>query len=339
MNENKILKLGLIGCGRISTRHFDAIKNNPNFEIVSVCDNQKQILENIKLNEKVKKFTSLEKMLSNVNIDVLTVCTPNSMHSKNTIAAAQNGINVLAEKPMAIDINNANLMLNACKENFVNLMIVLPFRNYKLLNLVKSKIDNNSFGKIHLINTNIFWTRPQSYYDESPWRGTVKHDGGILLNQVIHYIDLLYYLFGKPSEIQAFNTKFRQIQTDDSSVINLKWSGSFIASINITMLTYPSNLEDSLTIIGEKGTVKINSISKGIIELWSFKDEDDIDNNVKELDFSIDYENGHKNIYNQFYQECLNKNFSYKTAIDSIEVLDFVESILQSNNEKKIINL
>lgn len=339
MKQTKIYTVGLVGCGKISVRHIDAIKKIPNYRIVSICDNQTRNLDNINLGNNVKKFTYFKDMTSNVDLDVVSICTPNGLHAENTIFAADRGINVICEKPIALDINSAKKMLETCLKNKVNLMIILPFRKYRLINLIKEKIKLGAFGKIHLINLNIFWSRPQSYYDEALWRGTINLDGGILLNQVIHYIDLLYHLFDKPLSVHSFNKKYRNIETDDSSVINFKWAKDIIGSVNATMLTYPKNLEDSLTIIGEKGTVKIKSLSKGIIENWLFESIDDDMTKIKNYDFSDDTLNGHKLLYEEFSKELVNKNYSYKTARESITVLDMVLSSMKSNNENKVINI
>ena len=339
MKQTKVYNVGLVGCGRISDRHIDAIKKIPNYKLISICDEQKQTLNNVNLGNNVKKFTDFNDMISNVDLDVVSICTPNGLHAENTISAAEKGINVICEKPIALDMNSAKKMLETCLKNKVNLMIILPFRKYKLIDLVKEKIKSKAFGKIHLINLNIFWSRPQSYYDEALWRGTINLDGGILLNQVIHYIDLLYYLFDKPLSVQSFNKKFRNIETDDSSVINFKWAKDIIGSVNATMLTYPKNLEDSLSIIGEKGTIKIKSLSNGIIENWLFENIDDDMKKIKNYDFSNDAIYGHKLLYEDFSKELVNKNYSYKTARDSITVLDMVLSSMKSNTENKVINI
>jgi len=338
MKQTKVYNIGLVGCGRISVKHFDAIKKNPNYKIASICDNEKQNLNNVNLDNNVKKFTDFKEMLLNVDLDVVSICTPNGLHAENVIFAAEKGINVICEKPIALDINSAKKMLKICLENKVNLMIILPFRKYRLINLIKEKINTGALGKIHLVNLNIFWSRPQSYYDEASWRGTINLDGGVLLNQVIHYVDLLFYLFDKPLSIQAFNKKFRNIETDDSSVINFKWAKDIIGSVNATMLTYPKNLEDSITIIGEKGTIKIKSLSKGIIENWLFENIDDI-KKIENYDFSNDQSEGHKLLYKDFSKELINKNYSYKTVRDSISVLDIVLSSIKSHNENKVINI
>lgn len=336
MKQTKVYNIGLVGCGRISEKHIDAIKKIPNFKIVSICDNQTQNLNNVNIGNNVKKFTEFKDMILNVDLDAVSICTPNGLHAENTIFAAEKGINVICEKPIALDVNSAKKMFETCLKNKVNLMIILPFRKYRLIDLIKEKINMEAFGKIHLINLNIFWSRPQSYYDKALWRGTINLDGGILLNQVIHYIDLLYYLFDKPLSIQAFNKKYRNIETDDSSVINFKWAKDIIGSLNATMLTYPENLEDSLTIIGEKGTIKIKSLSKGIIEKWSFES---IDDEIKNHNFIDDALNGHKSLYEDFYKELINNNYSYKTVTDSISVLDIVLSSMKSNIENKVINI
>ena len=339
MKNKKAYNIGLVGCGRISQKHFDAINKSPNYKIVSICDIETHNLNNVNIGNKVKKFTNFKDMLSEVDLDVVSICTPNGLHAENTIFAAEKGINVICEKPIALDLNSAKKMLKTCLKNKVNLMIILPFRKYRLINLIKEKINMNSFGKIHLINANIFWSRPQSYYDQTKWRGTINLDGGILLNQVIHYIDILYYLFDKPLSIQAFNKKFRNIETNDSSVINFKWAKDIIGSLNATMLTYPKNLEDSLTIIGESGTVKIKSLSNGTIENWSFENIVDDMNQIESFNFNNDLLDGHRLLYEEFSKELLNTNFSYKTAIDSISVLDIVLSCMKSHNENKIINI
>ena len=182
------------------------------------------------------------------------------------------------------------------------LFIVKQNRNNETVQLIRQAIDEDRFGKINLVQSNVFWTRPQSYYDAgNGWRGTWEFDGGAFMNQASHYVDLLTWLIGPIDYVQALTSTIRKIETEDSGVVNIKWRNGALGSMAVTMLTYPQNYEGSITILGENGTVRLGGIALNQIETWCFKDGKDHDDQVSTINYDTRsvYGHGHQTYYEQ----------------------------------------
>ncbi len=177
-------------------------------------------------------------------------------------------------------------MVHACDMAGVHLFVVKQNRRNATLQLVRQAVDKRRFGRIYMVNINVFWTRPQSYYDSAAWRGTWEFDGGAFMNQASHYVDLLDWLIGPVESVQAYTaTLARNIQVEDTGVVSIRWRTGALGSMNVTMLTYPKNYEGSITIIGEKGTVRIGGVAVNKIEHWEFADRDPDDEQVEQASY------------------------------------------------------
>jgi UDP-N-acetyl-2-amino-2-deoxyglucuronate dehydrogenase len=280
-------KIGLVGCGRISKNHIDAIKEENNLQLVAVCDTDKKKAEATGKEHNVPSFIDLKKMLDDVPMDLISICTPSGVHPQNGILAAEHGVHVVTEKPMATRLDEADTLIKACDNNKVHLFVVKQNRLNATMQLLKSAIDKGRFGKIYQANVNVFWQRPQEYYDQSKWRGTWEFDGGAFMNQASHYVDALEWLIGEPESVMAMTTTMaRKIETEDMGAAIVRFRNGVIGTINVSMLTYPKNYEGSITILGEKGTVKIGGIAVNMIEKWEFEDYDDDDKIVIESNYN-----------------------------------------------------
>jgi len=221
-------------------------------------------------------------MLKAEKIDLIALCTPSGLHPAETILAARYGVNVMTEKPMATRWHDGVNMVKACDEAAVRLFVVKQNRRNATLQLLKSAVEKERFGRIYMVNINVFWSRPQDYYDSAKWRGTWEFDGGAFMNQASHYVDLVDWLIGPVESLQAYTaTLARNIEVEDTGVVNFKWRSGALGSMNVTMLTYPKNLEGSITIIGEKGTVRVGGLAVNEIQHWEFADSDPDDEKVK----------------------------------------------------------
>ena len=201
---------------------------------------------------------------------MVVLATPSGLHHSRTIKAAELGINVCTEKPMALNVKDAEMMINICKKNKVHLFVVKQNRLNPTLQDLRRKVKNNMFGEIALVVINVFWQRTQEYYDQDDWRGTKKYDGGALMNQAIHYVDLLEWLIGPVQNISAFtSTRKRKIETEDTAVLSIKWESGTLGSMNVTMLTYPKNI-GSITVIGGKGSAKVGEVALNKYEFFHF---------------------------------------------------------------------
>jgi UDP-N-acetyl-2-amino-2-deoxyglucuronate dehydrogenase len=280
------VKVALVGCGRISRNHLEAIERVPGIRLVAVADADMARARATGEAQEVPAFGSLEEMLAAVPSDLVSVCTPSGLHPPHGIIAAQAGRHVLTEKPMAISLAAADELVQACDAAGVQLFVVKQNRLNPAIQLLKRAVDRGRFGRLYMANVTVRWTRPQSYYDAEPWRGTWEFDGGAFMNQASHYVDLLDWLIGPVESVQAYTaTLARNIQVEDTGVLSLRWRSGALGSMNVTMLTYPKNLEGSITIIGEKGTVRIGGVAVNKIEHWSFADADPDDAAVEQASY------------------------------------------------------
>ena len=255
--KGRKLRIAVVGCGRISKNHFGSIEQfSDDFELVTLCDNDLKVLKNHEEIYGVKGYNSLEKLLENETLDIVSLCTPSGTHSDQTVLAAKYGVNVVTEKPMATRWEDGVRMVKACDEAGVRLFVVKQNRRNTTLQLLKRAAEEKRFGKIHMVHMNVFWTRPQAYYDQATWRGTWEFDGGAFMNQASHYVDLFEWIIGPIDKVQAMMSTTHDIEVEDTGVMNVRWRNGALGSMAVTMLTYPKNMEGSITILGEKGTVR-----------------------------------------------------------------------------------
>jgi len=300
INDRKI-RMAVVGCGRISKKHFGSIeKHQDNIELVSICDVQQKVLSEHEATYKVKGYLDLSDMLENEELDLVAICTPSGIHADQTELCAKHGVNVMTEKPMATRWSDGVRMVKACDDAGVRLFVVKQNRRNATLQLLKRAVNENRFGKIHMVHLNVFWTRPQEYYDQAPWRGTWEFDGGAFMNQASHYVDLLEWLIGPIDKVQAMMSTTRDIEVEDTGVLNVKWRNGALGSMSVTMLTYPKNLEGSIIILGEKGTVRVGGVAVNDIQHWEFDEPKDYDDEVKEANYQTTsvYGFGHPLYYN-----------------------------------------
>ncbi|MCP5266399.1 MAG: Gfo/Idh/MocA family oxidoreductase [Burkholderiaceae bacterium] len=282
------IRFGLVGCGRISKNHVGAIeKHAKDAELVAVCDVNGEALERAAAETGAEPFRSLDRMLADSDIDVAVLATPSGLHPDQAVRIAESGRHVMTEKPMATRWHDAQRMVSACDAAGVRLFVVKQNRRNATLQLLKRAIEAGRFGRIYMVNINVFWTRPQDYYDSAAWRGTWEFDGGAFMNQASHYVDLLDWLIGPIESLQAYTaTLARNIEVEDSGVLSVRWRSGALGSMNVTMLTYPKNLEGSITILGEKGTVRVGGVAVNEIQHWEFADPQPEDESVKEASYA-----------------------------------------------------
>ncbi len=268
------IRFALVGCGRISANHFDAPERHQDrVELVGVCDIAPAPLEQAVARTGAAGFSSLDAMLAGTDADCVILATPSGLHAEEAIRVAAAGRHVMTEKPMATRWRDGKRMVAACDQAGVRLFVVKQNRRNATLQLLKRAVADDRFGRIYMVNVNVFWSRPQSYYDSAPWRGTWEFDGGAFMNQASHYVDLLDWLIGPVESVQAYTaTLARHIQVEDTGVVSIRWRTGALGSMNVTMLTYPKNLEGSITIIGETGTVRVGGVAVNRIEHWEFAD-------------------------------------------------------------------
>ncbi len=281
------VRFALAGCGRIANNHFGAIESHKDrAELVDVCDIDPSALEQAVAKTGARGHKSLAAMLQSTDADAVILTTPSGLHPQQAIDAAQAGFHVVTEKPMATRWEDGLRMVRGCDEAGVRLFVVKQNRRNATLQLLKDAVSRGRFGRIYMVNINVFWTRPQEYYDSADWRGTWEFDGGAMMNQASHYVDLLDWLIGPIESLHAYTaTLARNIEVEDSAVVNVRWRSGALGSMNVTMLTYPRNLEGSITILGEKGSVRVGGVAVNEIQNWEFETPDPIDETVKSASY------------------------------------------------------
>ena len=247
------VRLALLGCGRISRNHIDAVARIDGLEFVAACDVDASRAEQVGSALGVPHFTSFDEMLARVPSDAVVIATPSGLHPQHGVQAAKAGRHVISEKPMGISLAAADALVQACDESGVQLFVVKQNRLNPPIQLLKRAIDRGRFGRLYMANCTVRWTRPQEYYDQAPWRGTWEFDGGAFMNQASHYVDLMQWLMGPVESVMAKTaTLARRIEAEDTGVAVIKFRSGALGTIEVTMLTFPKNLEGSITILGRR---------------------------------------------------------------------------------------
>ena len=281
------IRFALVGCGRISKNHIDALKRHAGeAELVAVCDVDPQALQAAQAATQARAFASYNELLARPEVDVVVLATPSGLHSDQTVRAAAAGKHVVTEKPMATRWQDGKQMVSACDAAGVRLFVVKQNRRNATLQLLKRALEANRFGRSYMVSVNVFWNRPQTYYDSANWRGTWEFDGGAFMNQASHYVDLLDWLIGPVESVQAYTaTLARDIEVEDTGVMAVRWRSGALGTMSVTMLTYPKNFEGSFTVIGERGTVRVGGVAVNKIEHWEFADVQLEDERVRDASY------------------------------------------------------
>ncbi len=338
-----MIKVALVGCGRISEKHFEVFeKFNERIKLISVCDVIPERAKKYSTKFNVPYYTNLEEMLEKEDIELLSVCTPSGLHPVHGIMAAKRRINVLTEKPMAINVEDADRLIKECNNGRVKLFVVKQNRFNPTIQLLKKAIDKKRFGKIFFINSTVFWNRPQEYYDMAKWRGTKRLDGGAIMNQASHYVDLMLWIGGEVKEVVSFKDRLaRNIECEDTGAAILKYKNGSIGVLQVTMLTYPKNYEGSITVIGEKGTVKIGGTALNRIEKWEFEKYDDDDSLVEKVNYIPHnvYGEGHFAFYDNVLKTLEGKEQPMTDGEEGRKSLELICAIYESAEKGKKIEL
>lgn len=261
MSERSNIRFGIVGCGRIAERHAEHISKNG--KLVGVCDIKPEKASAMAERYGAQAFQSLEEMLAaHPDLDVVSVCSPNGLHAAHSITALKAGMHVLCEKPMALTVHDCGEMISAAEKANRRLFIVKQNRFNPPVAAVKKVIEEGRLGKIYSVQLSCFWNRNEEYYRDT-WKGTAALDGGTLFTQFSHFIDLLYWLIGDVREVQSFRQNYHHqgvIEFEDTGVAILRFYNGAIGTVNYTVNSLDKNMEGSLTIFGEKGTIKIGGV-------------------------------------------------------------------------------
>ncbi len=287
------IKFAVVGCGSIGKRHVAVLDANPEIEIVALCDSQIETARALsELYGNIPVYSSFDEMLQSIEADVINVVTPHALHAEQSIAALKAGFNVLVEKPMSLSVEEANRMNETAATCGKKLWVVKQNRFNVPVILAEQAIREGWLGKIFMVKCDVLWNRYQGYYDDSPWRGKIEKEGGALFTQASHFIDLLIWWCGNVVSVKAkAATQNHNIETEDSGVAVMEFENGALGSLVWTTCVYEKNYEGSITIIGEKGSVKIGGAYLNKIEFWKVEGH--------ELDSNIDF-NDKPNAYGKY---------------------------------------
>ena len=316
----KKLKFAIIGCGRISYKHVEALANNiEEAELVATCDVVLEKAEAKKaeyiektgaVEDSVHSYADYKEMMEKEDIDVVTIATESGYHAEIAIYCMNKGASALIEKPMAMSIDDANEMIKTAKENNVKLCVCHQNRFNKPIQKLREAMEDGRFGKLVNGTARILWNRNMPYYDQAPWRGTWALDGGTLMNQCIHNIDLLQWMMGGEIErvYAECDTFLRDIEAEDFGAIVIRFKNGSIGIVEGSACVYPKNLEETLSIFGQNGAVCIGGLANNELETWRF-DGDDEEAIKKEVNVKIDnvYGQGHTPLFKDLI-DAINNN-------------------------------
>lgn len=331
-----MLKFALVGCGRIAKRHSELLGTGQigGAELVAVCDLVAAKADAIGEKFAVPAFTDMHEMMQKVSVDVVAVLTESGLHAANVQALAPYGKHIVVEKPMALTLDDADAMIDACDRHAIRLFVVKQNRLNVPVVKLREALDAGRFGKLVLGTVRVRWCRPQRYYDQDAWRGTWALDGGVLTNQASHHIDLLEWMMGDVQSVYAESAKaLANIEAEDTAVALLRFRSGALGVIEATTATRPKDLEGSISILGEHGTVEIGGFAVNEMKVWQFEDPQPQDQDVLEK-FSVNPPNvygfGHQAYY-EHVVECLRND--QRQLVDGLEgrrSLELISAIYES---------
>jgi predicted dehydrogenase len=337
-----MLKFALVGCGRIANRHASLLAENQikGAELVAVCDIDKNKARNLANKYKIPYFTDMLEMAKELDIDAISILTESGNHAKDVIELAKYSKNILVEKPMSLLLADAEKMINECKKYNTKLFIIKQNRfNVPVVHLKKA-LDEGRFGNLILGTVRVRWCRDQSYYDQDSWRGTWKYDGGVLTNQASHHIDLLEWMMGDVESVYAKSTTaLVNIEAEDTAVVILKFKNGAMGVIEATTAIRPKDLEGSISVLGEHGSVEIGGFAVNEMKTWNFSHKIDGDDNVIDK-FSVNPPNvygfGHQAYY-EHVVDSINNNkppmIDGHEGLKSLKLINAIYESIETGNE------
>lgn len=334
------MKYALIGCGRIAVNHMKAAINNE-LEIVAVCDVLEEKMEELlakyglEKDESIKRYTDYKKMIEELQPELASIATESGLHAEIALYCIEKGVNLIIEKPMAMSIEDANKIIDLAEEKNVKVSACHQNRFNVAIQKLRKAVESGRFGKLSHGSIHVRWNRNAGYYEQAPWRGTWEQDGGALMNQCIHGIDLLRWMMG--DEIEEIYGATRQqfhdyLEAEDVGMAVIKFKNGAIGTIEGTTNVFPKNLEETLYIFGENGTVKIGGASTNNIDVWDFavETEEDQENKGLEEETSNVYGNGHTSLFADVMDAIENDRKPYVDAVAGRNALEVVLSIYKS---------
>jgi predicted dehydrogenase len=330
------LRFGLVGCGRIAKRHSELLGFGEihGAELAAACDIRFDRAQKIAEKFGVPAFDDMDKMMKDTAIDVAAVLTESGLHAEHVVNLAKYGKPIVVEKPMALTLDQADRMIEACDVNGCKLFVVKQNRFNVPVVKLREALDAGRFGKLVLGTVRVRWSRDQSYYDQDPWRGTWKYDGGVLTNQASHHIDLLEWMMGDVESVFAKSaTALVEIETEDTAVVTVQFANGALGVIEATTAVRPKDLEGSISILGESGTVVIGGFAVNQMLVWNFTKPKEEDLTVRDK-YSVNppnvYGYGHQAYYEHVVDCIVNDKSQLVDGLEGRKSLELISAIYES---------
>lgn len=336
------LAFAVVGCGRIGRRHAELLKSGDikGAELVAVCDVDADRARTFANNYEVPFFDNVKSMCEAISIDVANVCTPSGDHAETSVSLANLGVHVVVEKPMALTLPDADRMILACAENQVKLFVVKQNRFNVPIRRVREAIAEGRLGRLVMGTVRVRWCRDDTYYQQDAWRGTWEHDGGVLTNQASHHVDMLEWMMGDVESVYAVaRTALADIEVEDTAVAIIKFSSGAIGVVEATTATRPKDLEGSLSLLGERGSIVVGGFALNELQTWNFVESTSVDEQTLQS-YSVNppdvYGFGHR-AYLQHVVDCIDGNT--QQLVDgfegrrSLELIHAMYESIQSGHE------
>ena len=335
------MKYALIGCGRIAPNHIKAVKNN-NLELVAVCDLIEENMETLlksscpEIERDVKKYTDYKKMiLEHPDLELIAIATSSGSHAEIALYCIDRGINIIIEKPIALNMADANEIVRLSKEKGVVVSASHQNRFNMAIQKMRKALEAGKLGNISHGSVQVRWRRDKAYYDQAKWRGTWKDDGGCLMNQCIHGIDLLRWMLGDEVDtVYGVTTRLHHdyIECEDLGMAVVTFKNGAVATVEGTTNTYKRNLEETLCLFGDKGTIKIGGKATNIIDYWELEGDTSTNGDSEKVGDNISnvYGNGHTTLYEDVIDSIISNRKPYVDAIAGRNALELVLAIYKS---------
>lgn len=329
------LRTALVGCGRIGERHARILASSPESELVGMADLDRSKAEAYARKHGGRPYADLSAMIAAESPDLLAVCTPSGMHTEAVIAASRSGVrNIVVEKPMALRLPDADAMIAACEENRTRLFVVKQNRYNLPIKKLREALDEGRFGKLVLGAVRVRWCRRQDYYDQAPWRGTWAMDGGVFSNQASHHVDMLVYMMGEVGSVKAMAaTRLVSIEAEDTGIALLRFTNGALGVIEATTAARPVDLEGSISVLGENGTVEVGGFAMNEMTVWKFADETPEDGQVLEKYRTNPpdvYGFGHHEYYRDVFNAIAKDEPPFVDGLEGRKSLEVITAIYES---------
>jgi predicted dehydrogenase len=341
MNDKKF-KIALIGCGAISKKHMTAIGRVEGLEVVAAYDVDKDAAEAFSEDHGLPAYTDMDKMVTETDPSIFDIITPSGVHAQNFFDLIPYDRHFIVEKPIALRLDHIDQIIEDCDKRGLRIFVVQQNRFNPPIQKLKEALEKDRFGKLVVGTVRVRWCRAQDYYDQKPWRGTWAQDGGVLTNQASHHIDMLVWMMGDVESVMAkTSTRLARIEAEDTGVAILKFRNGALGIVEATTATRPKDLEGSISVLGEKGSVEVSGFFMNEIKTWNFSEPDPMDEDLLEIFGKVPSEHAwnHSKFFANVVSSLRNDQRALIDGLEGRKSVELINAIYESNETGKEVFL